>query len=73
MSFGIIRIRQIFFFLLLSSLYQRMELFKALRTRGSSIPPIRLSHALPAILLGTIFNILDAGKLLQLPPSDSFF
>ena len=62
-----INFQSFFSFLLLSPLYADMELFKALRTHTFSISPICLSHALPSILLGTIFNILDAGKLLQLP------
>ena len=39
---------------------------------SSFLTPQRLYRALPAVLLGTLFNILDAGEVLLGPPNDPY-
>ena len=38
-----------------------MSFFHSLKTEVISVSPARLYHGMPAILLGTLFNVLDAG------------
>ena len=46
-----------------------MKVYSVLQAQTTSITPKRLYHAFPSVLLGLLFNILDAGMLVAILPS----